>query len=97
MLRYVGDGTELPGAPPRNLSDGEAAIWGALIGEVDAGRAAAGLGPLYVVVDGEDEEPDGHGPTRTGTDGHGPTETGSGGATAADGAGGRRRGRRVDG
>jgi len=94
MLRYVGDGTEVPGVPPRDLTAAEAAIFGAVIGEVDAARAAAGCGPLYV-VDGVDEEPDGHGLTPTGTDGQ-RAETDRPGAGATEAAG-RRRGRRGDG
>ena len=104
MLRYVGDGTEVPGVPPRDLTAEEEDQFGAVIAEVDAARVAAGLGRLYEVVDGVDGvdgERDGHGRTRTGTGtdtdmataGHGPGD----GATDAEVAGGRRRGRRGDG
>ena len=47
MLRYVGDGTLIPGVPPRDLSEAEARQFGALIVEVDAAREAAGMGALY--------------------------------------------------
>ena len=61
MLRYVGDGTQVPGIPPRDLNDEEAAQWGSMIAEVDAARAAAGMGALYAPDNGrpttDDEGP----------------------------------------
>lgn len=51
MLRYVGDGTQVPGVPPRDLSDAEAARWGAVIAEVDGARVRGGMRRLYVAMD----------------------------------------------
>ena len=64
-MRYVGDGTEIPGLPPRDLTAEEAAQWGAIIAEVDGARVRGGMGRLYEVMDNVQWAMDDSGPALT--------------------------------
>ena len=46
-MHYIGDGTLIPGIPPRDLTAAEALQWAAVIAEVNAARPGR---ELYVAV-----------------------------------------------
>ena len=52
-MHYIGDGTLIPGIPPRDLTAEEAEQWTAVIAEVNAARPGR---ELYVAVASRSEE-----------------------------------------